>query len=46
MYKFDGKLLHGRGIMPDVLVEKTIAGIKAGKDEFLEKALEIARAEN
>jgi len=32
--------------MPDVLVEKTIAGIKAGKDEFLEKALEIARAEN
>jgi len=46
VYKFDGKLLHGRGIMPDVLMEKTIAGIKAGKDEFLEKALEIARAEN
>lgn len=46
VYKFDGKLLHGRGIEPDVYVEKTIAGTKAGKDEFLEKALEIARTKN
>jgi len=29
------------GITPDVIVEKTIEGIKQGKDEFLEKAIEI-----
>jgi C-terminal processing protease CtpA/Prc len=46
VYKFDGKLLHGRGIEPDVYVEKTIAGTKEGKDEFLEKAIEIAKAKN
>lgn len=43
VYKFDGELLYGRGITPDVKVKKTVAGIKARKDEFLEKAIEIAK---
>ena len=42
VYKFDGELLYGRGITPDVKVTKTVAGIKARKDEFLEKAIEVA----
>ena len=41
--KHDGSQLHGIGILPDVYVKKTIKGIKEGKDEFLDKALEIAR---
>lgn len=32
----------GVGIKPDVPVEPTIAGIRAGRDEVLEKAMEIA----
>lgn len=41
--KHDGSQHHGIGILPDIYVEKTIQGIKDGRDEFLEKALEIAR---
>ena len=37
----DGSQFHGIGIEPDIFVEKTIDGIKLGKDEFLEKAIEI-----
>jgi C-terminal processing protease CtpA/Prc len=33
---------HLIGIEPDVPVQRTVQGIKAGKDEFLEKALELA----
>jgi len=40
--KHDNTQFHGIGILPDVYVEKTMEGIKTGKDEFLEKALEIA----
>lgn len=40
--KHDGSPLHGVGIIPDVYVEKTIKGVREGRDEFLEKALEIA----
>ncbi len=29
------------GIIPDIEVKPTIAGIKAGKDELLEKAMDI-----
>ncbi|MEQ9442328.1 MAG: S41 family peptidase [Cyclobacteriaceae bacterium] len=43
--KHDGSQHHGVGILPDVYVEKTMAGVRAGRDEFLEKALEIARLE-
>ena len=41
--KHDGSQHHGIGIIPDVLVEKTIKGVKEGRDEFLEKAIEIAK---
>jgi len=38
---YDGSRLHGRGIQPDVRVERTIAGIVAGQDELLEHALNL-----
>jgi len=41
--KHDGSQHHGVGIIPHVLVERSIKGIREGRDEFLEKALEIAR---
>lgn len=40
--KQDGSQLFGVGFIPDVLVHKTIKGIKEGRDEFLEKAIELA----
>ncbi|WP_082893739.1 S41 family peptidase [Rufibacter ruber] len=40
--KHDGSQHHGVGIIPNVLVEKTIKGVRENRDEFLEKALEIA----
>ncbi len=39
--KHDGSQLHAIGILPDIYVSKTIEGVKAGEDEFLEKALEV-----
>ena len=44
--KHDGSQHHGIGILPNVYVNKTIQGIKEGKDEFLEKAIEIAKQNN
>ena len=41
--KHDGSQLHGVGILPDIYVDKTIQGVKAGKDEFLEKALDLVK---
>jgi C-terminal processing protease CtpA/Prc len=41
--KHDGSQLHGIGILPDVYVNKTVEGVKEGRDEFLEKALELTR---
>jgi C-terminal processing protease CtpA/Prc len=41
--KHDGSQHHGIGILPHVYVEKTMAGVKAGRDEFLEKAIELAK---
>jgi hypothetical protein len=41
--KHNGSQHHGIGILPDIYVEKTIKGIKEGCDEFLEKAIEIAK---
>ncbi|MDX9845505.1 MAG: S41 family peptidase [Tenuifilaceae bacterium] len=43
--KHDGSQHHGIGILPDVYVEKTVKGVKEGRDEFLEKAIEIAMNE-
>jgi C-terminal processing protease CtpA/Prc len=38
----DGSRFFGIGIKPDVPVEPTIAGIRAGRDEVLDKAVAIA----
>ncbi len=43
--KLDGSQLFGIGILPDVYIEKTVDGIKNGKDEFLEKAIELVLEE-
>ena len=39
--KHDGSQLHAKGIIPDIYVNKTIDGVKSGKDEFLEKAMKV-----
>jgi C-terminal processing protease CtpA/Prc len=39
--KQDGSQHHAVGVLPDVYVSRTIAGIESGKDEFLEKAIEV-----
>jgi len=41
--KHNGSQHHAIGIKPDIYVSKTIQGIKEGRDEFLEKAIEIAK---
>ena len=43
--KHDGSQLYLKGFQPDYPVKKTIQAIKEGRDEYLEKALEIARNE-
>lgn len=40
--KDDGSVYHGVGVTPQHVVEPTIAGIKAGRDEQLDKAVELA----
>jgi C-terminal processing protease CtpA/Prc len=42
--KHDGSRHHGVGILPTHPVSRTIKGITEGRDEILEKALELARA--
>lgn len=41
--KHDGSQHHLVGIEPNVQVEPTLAGARAGRDEVLEKALEVIR---
>ena len=41
----DGRHFHAKGFEPDVHVVPTLEGIKAGRDEVLERALELARME-
>lgn len=43
IYYPDGRETQRIGIVPDILVSPTIKGIRAGRDEVLEKALEVAR---
>lgn len=43
--KHDGAQLHLKGFEPDYPVNETIQAVKDGRDEYLEKALEIARRE-
>ena len=40
--KHDGSQQHGVGILPDIYMQKTIEGVREGRDEFLEKAIEVA----
>lgn len=39
--KHNGSQHHGIGVLPNIYVNKTIKGIKEGRDEFLEKAIEV-----
>jgi C-terminal processing protease CtpA/Prc len=39
----DGRQLQRVGLQPHIPVKPTLAGIRAGRDEVLEKALEVAR---
>jgi SAM-dependent methyltransferase/C-terminal processing protease CtpA/Prc len=41
--KHDGSQHHLIGIRPTVPAERTIAGVRAGRDELLEKAIEVDR---
>lgn len=41
--KHDGSQHHGIGIIPTLKVTRTRAGVAAGKDEFLEKGLELLK---
>jgi C-terminal processing protease CtpA/Prc len=41
VYYPDGKCTQRVGIVPDIVVEPTIKGIKNGKDELMEKAIEL-----
>lgn len=45
VYYPDGKETQRVGIIPDIEVKPTIQGIKAGRDEVLEKAVEIIKAQ-
>jgi len=40
----DGSPFHPLGVRPTVPVEPTLAGIRAGRDEGLDRALDILRA--
>lgn len=42
----DGSTYIGQGIIPDVIVKRSINGIAQGIDEILEKALHIAEQQN
>jgi C-terminal processing protease CtpA/Prc len=40
----DGSRFQNIGIVPDVKVEPTIRGVRAGRDEVLERGLEVLRS--
>ena len=42
--KHDGSQHHLVGIEPTVPTERTIEGVRAGRDEYIAKALELIRA--
>jgi C-terminal processing protease CtpA/Prc len=41
----DGTRLQRVGIVPDVEAHPTLAGVRAGRDDVLERAIEVLRAE-
>jgi Peptidase family S41 len=44
--RHDGSRSHLEGIRPTIPIEPTVAGIRAGRDEVLERALEVIRTAN
>lgn len=38
---YDGSQFNGIGVIPDVLTSKSVEGVSKGKDELLEKAIEV-----
>lgn len=42
----DGERLQRRGLILDVYVEPTLAGLRAGRDEVLERALDLLRVDS
>jgi hypothetical protein len=43
--RHDGRTpFHLGGVKPDLAVEPTLAGLRAGRDEVLERALTLLRA--
>jgi len=43
VYYPDGRETQRIGIVPDIVIKPTIKGIRAGKDEVLEKAIELIK---
>ena len=43
--KFDGSQHHLVGIRPTVPVERTLKAVRDGRDEYIEKALELIRGQ-
>lgn len=43
VYKPDGSRHHGIGITPSIQLSRTIKAVQEGRDEYFEKALELAR---
>jgi hypothetical protein len=39
----DGRAVHGAGVVPNYQVTRTIRGLAEGRDEILDKAIELAR---
>jgi len=44
--RLDGQPHHGVGVLPDVPAERTLEGVRAGRDELLEKAIEVATGQH
>ena len=44
--KQDGSQHHGVGILPTVPAKRTIAGVAEGRDELLEKAVEVVKGDS
>lgn len=42
--KHDGSTFHGVGIQPTIPLERTLAAVREGRDEYIEKAIEVIRS--
>ena len=43
--KLDRSLLYGLGFVPDYPVTRTLAAVKNGRDEFLQKAISVVETD-